>query len=171
MNDFIVEKIENLDDSKDYYSQDLYGEIISDIYRADKLYVALSPAKYDPESGTGVPGIFTKDGFPAIYIFTNEDAARNWSVHYGNIKIALLNNHEITKNPFNSLFQTAAALGAKCAFVNEGLKFLCFPIKDFFCFTDAARDPEMILESTDTESMIKEVEANGLDFNPAKAVI
>lgn len=171
MNDLIVDKILKLDDTKDYYSQELYGEIIRDIYTADKLYVALSASRYDEATGCSVPGIFTKDGFPAIYIFTNEEAARNWSVHYGNLKIALLNNHELTKNPFNSLFQTAAALGAKCAFVNEGLKFLCFPLKDIFAFTDATKDPEMLLKSSDVEGMIKEADKARLDFNPAKAII
>lgn len=165
----IQEKIYALDNSKSFYEQDYYFEIIRDLYNIPEIYVGLSYSDYHPEDGTSTPGIFTKDGFPAIYVFTELEYAKFWSNHY-RLPIAKIERTEGMEIPYGSLYQLARTRGAERVFVNEGQKFLCFPIKELFEVTGAEARAELL--PTEEENRTNWVPKSEEDFrfNRVKAL-
>lgn len=157
----IQEKILSLDNTKSFYEQEVYSEIIRDIYNLDVVYVGLSQSDYNEGDETSTPGIFTKDGVPAIYIFSKEEYAKLWAAHY-RLNIAKIERKEGIDVPYASLYQIARARGVERVFIDEGQKFLCFYIKDLFDIAYA--EPKVEFLPTEEENRTHWVPKSEADF-------
>lgn len=166
MDKSIQEKIVIFDANKD---RNLYTEILRDIYNMPEVYVGLSHSDYNEADGTSTPGIFTKDGFPAVYIFTREDYARLWAGHY-RLPIAKIERSEGIDIPYASLYQLARTRGAERIFVDEGQKYLCFKIEDLFDITGAEARAELIPTEEENRTNWVPKSEDDLRFNRHKAL-
>ena len=134
-----------------------YKGILQNIYDLDKLYISLNKDDYDEENGVSTPLALTKDGEPAIYMFSQAAYGNNWAEHYNNCledKTPLVGCVSAEKN-FDSIFSIAQKLGIEFCMLNEGETMIGFSIKLFMEVNNITSDMIMRLPKEDAVKVLQ----------------
>ncbi len=154
-----------------------YYELIKEVYNQPVLFFALSREAFNPEDGTSIPLISTKDfnGTPALYVFTDVNIATLWMRHYkhttDDMKYGLIAAIEKGKFDFLSAFVLARNFGTQLIMLDEGASFVAIRMQEFMEQNNI--DPnniQMPISKEQYEKIIAENESIKPEFVRVKAI-
>lgn len=139
----------------------LMNAIMEKLYHCPCIYVAISHSDYSPDTMTSTPLISTKDGAPALYVFTSPRIANAWCEAYEHDMDGVSLFAEVRKEDrdFRQLFQIAYHIGAKGLMINEGSNYIMVSLREFLMVNGLSLDTLMLEAEEEVDAIL-----NGEDF-------
>lgn len=124
----------------------IMNAIMEKLYQCPCIYTAVSRSDFSLDTMTSTPLISTKDGRPALYVFTSQRIAETWCEAYQHRQDGVSLFAEVRKEDFDfrQIFQITYHIGAKGLMINEGSDFIMVSLRDFLNINGLSLDTLMI---------------------------